>query len=145
MSTSSLDVEVDTAALSKTAHDHIGGVVYVQIDGRAFPDARWSDSVIVVLSSWLEVLQSLKPGSRQLLTLRFFDGPFRLELRDGGEQVLARAIDSRRSDAVVGDVHVDFLEFQCSVVRAALQILRECSRRCWWSPDIDRLAGLTNQ
>jgi hypothetical protein len=145
MSASSFDVEVDTTSLSKTARDQIAGVVYVQIDGTAFPEARWSDSVIVVLSSWLEVLQSLRPGSRQVLTLRFFDGPFRLEVRDVGEQVLVRAIDSRGSDAVVDEAQVDLVKIRRSVTTAALQVLRECSKRCWWSPDIDHLVRLTSQ
>jgi|SRR5882762_8997300 len=56
MTTSTSTVAVDAQSLSRSARGRIAGVVYAEIDGTSLPERQWSDSVIVVLSSWLESL-----------------------------------------------------------------------------------------
>jgi hypothetical protein len=134
-------VTVDTGSLTRSSHGQIAGVVYATINGRAFPEIAWSDSVIPVLSSWLEALLNLGRRSGGEVSLHFMDGPFRIDVANG-ERWHMKAIDGRRADRTVAERDVSPSEAIAAVQRAASRTLEACSERAWWSPDIDRLVGL---
>lgn len=144
MTTSSFTVAIDPQSLSRTARGQIAGIVYAEIEGGPFPERQWSDSVVVVLSSWIESLNGLITGASDSTSLRFMDGPFRLDLKRVANGVHVCAVDSRRQDVVVAEVDTELEVIRRSTVKAASQLLWECSERSWWSADIDHLVLLAN-
>ena len=144
MTTSSFTVAVNSQSLSRSARGQITGIVYAEIDGMPFPERQWSDSVVAVLSSWLESLNGLVTGASDSASLRFMDGPFRLDVKRGANGVHVYAVDSRRHEVAVSEMDTELEVIRSSTIRAASQLLWECSARSWWSPDIDRLVHLAN-
>jgi hypothetical protein len=143
MAQSSFRVVVDTQSLSRSSRGQVSGVVYTEISAMPFPERKWSDSVVILLASWLESLASAATVANSHVSLRFMDGPFRIEVERGGDYALIRAIDSRRGDAVVSEARTDFGTIRDAIALAAAQVLRACSDKTWWSPDIDRLVQLS--
>jgi len=116
----------------------------MELDGIPFPERGWSDSVVSVLSSWLDATNDLAAGVTDSASLRFMDGPFSLDVQPGYGVVNLRAIDSRSGEQVIIETNVQMQELHQSTVSAASQVLRACSERNWWSPDIDRLVLLSS-
>ena len=142
---SSFNVGVNTESLSRSGRGQISGIVYAEIGGIPFPERQWSDLIVVVLSFWLESLGTLAAGSSRSTSLRFMDGPFRLDVHQNGERVHLSAIDSRQGDTLVHEMDAELKALYTATEAAAVQVLRACSEKGWWSPDIDRLVQLSNQ
>ena len=120
------------------------GLMYCEIalvvDGQSFPDAHWTDFVVVVLGWWCDALSGIASGGRDPFEVRFMEGPYlvrvctsspgflRIELVEAG---LERR--TRRS------AEVEFAPLARSVVSAAEITLNECRSRHWWSEDADTL------
>jgi hypothetical protein len=143
--TTSFTVSIDPQSLTRSARAQVAGIVFVEVGGVPFPERQWSDSVVVVLSSWLESLEALVAHTSDTASLRFRDGPFRLELTRHERSVHVNAVDSRRNDVVIVQTESELDLIRTATARAASQLLRECSEKSWWSPDIDRLVPLTKQ
>src|SRR5437762_13221547 len=62
------------------------GLVYagmsLQFDGFTFPNAKWTDFVVVVLSWWAAASTRLISGKTYYEEMRFMDGPFLLEFKN---------------------------------------------------------------
>lgn len=145
MTMPSFAVLVDVESLNRSAHGQVSGIVYVEIDGIPFPERQWSDSIIVVLASWLEALNNLATGISPRTSLRFMDGPFRIDVQGGGDCVHVSAVDGRRGETLVNETDEDLAAMRTATRMAAAQVLQGCSQKTWWSPDIDRLVHLSNQ
>ena len=144
MTTSPFAIIVETQSLNRSTHGQIAGIVYAMVDGIPFPERGWSDSVVVVLSFWLEALNSLVTGVSDSASLRFLDGPFRIDMKRSASGVHLIAVDSRRQDVGVSELDIDLEGIRTQTVRAASQVLCACSEKNWWSPDIDHLVQLAN-
>jgi hypothetical protein len=139
------NVAIDPQSLTRSSRGQVAGIVYAEVAGVPFPERQWSDSVVVVLSSWLESLNALVTHASDTASLRFRDGPFRLELTRYERSVHVNAVDSRRNDVVVVQTESKLDLIRTATARAASQLLWECSEKSWWSPDIDHLVLLTKQ
>jgi hypothetical protein len=73
-------VHVDRSSFEKSADDLVTGIVFVEVNGVAFPDRHWNDFVVVILSWWLEALGRV-PGSSTPQICSFMDGPFHFEVQ----------------------------------------------------------------
>jgi hypothetical protein len=121
-------VTVDTSSLTRSSRGQIVGVAYTTINGCAYPKAEWSDSVIPVLSSWLESLFDLANRSSGKVSLYFMDGPFRIEVANGGRWHMT-AIDGRRADRVVSESDISPDDAIAAVQEAVSRTLEACSER----------------
>jgi hypothetical protein len=132
-----VQVVVDPPSLTRSAQGQIAGIIYIELGGEAFPDNRWSDSVVVILEWWLNALRSLKTGHQSRIEFLFMDGPFRCELilDEGGHYRIALA-DQK---GIQTSTTIDAKELDASLLRAARAVDRACFEREWRSPDLLQL------
>ncbi len=71
---------VRVGPLERSASGTILGVIYLDLDTRAFPDAQWSDFPVVILAWWIDAVGPLLSGPTRSTELRFMDGPFWVEV-----------------------------------------------------------------
>lgn len=113
--------------------------LWLDADGRAFPSARWSDFVVVIVGWWANALVEL--GDEPEVDWTFMDGPWsaRLSVVDGG-RIEARLLDGH------GDATRELS--RTTVARAALveqlrtvgaTVIAICERNDWRSGDLERL------
>jgi hypothetical protein len=127
--------------LSRTPAGVVFGNLFLQVNGLNFPDARWTDSVVVVLYWWCQAVLRLLQGEKGPIEVRYMEGPFLVEIRADGPAVwhlalvdagLARRIRHR------ADIEASFLVH--SILDTCDRALAACRRQGWSSTDVDRLA-----
>lgn len=119
------------------------GVIAVSYRDGWFPEANWNDFPAVLLNWWLDEIQT----GREEATLRFMDGPHRVELHSGGVSpggewtwsgrfmIRGDALPALGTDEVV----------ECSSLRQSLRdigqsVVALCKERGWIDEEIERLA-----
>ena len=133
-------VRVDRSSFERNSDGLITGVLFVELDGEAFPDHRWNDFVVVVLSWWLEALAAL-PGGVSPLVCSFMDGPFQFEVQpDAVDKCRVKLVDRRRTASLV-EREVPIRDVVDAVLGAAREVLEYCESSGWASPDIDKLGA----
>ena len=132
-------VELDLSTLRRSEHGSVTGVVAIRADGGTFPEVRWNDFPVVILSWWLEPVSRILQGTTRVWECRFMEGPLsvRLEQRRGDTWSLVGFRNSR----VEFTATVSCRAFIRSLLDAACQILRECQHRGWQSRDIETLGS----
>lgn len=130
-------VEVDASTLTMSSYGSITGVVTIRVGSAAFPEARWNDFPVVVLSWWFEPVSRILASTSRVWECRFMDGPFslRLELQNDDAWTLL----GFHAGHVEFTATVSCRAFIRSLLEAARQILRECRQRGWQSRDIETL------
>jgi hypothetical protein len=130
-------VVVDTTTLDRSSHDSITGVVAIRADGVSFPDARWSDFPVVILSWWLEPISRILHGTTRIWECRFMDGPLSIRLQQEHED--SWTLTGLRDSRLELTARVSCRAFIRSLLGAGHQILRECRQRSWQGRDIEAL------
>ncbi|HEY5042927.1 MAG TPA: hypothetical protein VIK53_13090 [Verrucomicrobiae bacterium] len=130
-------VEVDTSTLEKSSHGSITGVIRIQIDNVSFPDTRWNDFPVVILSWWLEPVCRIMQGKTRIWGCKFMDGPVTVRLEQQHDDTWT--LRCFHGDRVEFTATTSCRAFINSLLDAARQILRECQRRGWQSRDIEIL------
>jgi hypothetical protein len=133
-------INLSTETLEGSASGVVHGPISIRVAEQSFPDAGWTDFVLVVLAWWCRALSRVLDGENDSIDVRFMEGPFvalvgpsrgrhvQLELTDGS---VGRA--SRFKGEVLCSPLVD------SVIAAANSVIDECRKRNWWSKDADEL------
>lgn len=136
-------VVIDPRSFEGGSGAPISGIIYVELDGNAFPDGRWSDFPAVILGWWLDGMIRLRSRSAHTATLAFMDGPYLIEL-DGRSQTRWRAVAKRSAahSTIVLESEVSGPQLIESIVRATDMVLSECDRRNWRGGDIEDLRGV---
>jgi hypothetical protein len=130
-------VEVDVSTLAMSSHSSITGVVAIRTDDAFFPEARWSDFPVVILSWWFEPVSRILAGTSRVWECRFMDGPLSVRLEQQHDDAwILRGLHSGRTEFTAT---VSCRAFIRSLLEAARQILRECRQRGWQSRDIEAL------
>ena len=105
-----------------------------------FPDARWTDFVVVVLTWWCQALRRLLAGERRPIEVRFMEGPYLVEIGPIVRELIHLVlIESRLKRIVTYEADVDARALIGSVLSAADTTISECRARGWWSDDADKL------
>jgi hypothetical protein len=137
------DIRVDTASLRQSRIGSITGVLFLDFGEAQFPERRWSDFVVVVLTWWLETLQSISRADQEPTYLQFMDGPYRVRVSPSGtDGLLMECIEERPSELVVHSSTEDFEKTMREIRGAAEQVLKACIQREWRSNELDRLREL---
>lgn len=138
-------LRVDPAGFSSTGGARIHGPIWCESDAVAFPGPNWHDFPVVVLRSWLEAAVLLADGGGRSATIRFMDGPYKVQLfKTESEWWQAELVAERDGRA---NVTHQFEFPPASLVRSLIvctdDLLQECTVRSWESVDIDavRLLG----
>jgi hypothetical protein len=124
----------------RTATGWVYAELYLQVGELQFPDPRWTDFVVLVLTAWCEALHRLLVGEREPIEVRFMEGPYLVEIapfdQDRVHLVLVEAGLKRK---ICDEAEVDARPLIRSVLSAADKTLKECRARDWWSDDADKL------
>ena len=138
--TDSFVLLVRKESLTISEHGSIWGEIRCRFSGdQHFPEARWTDFVVVVLGWWLESIVTLVDGRERNATIRFMDGPFKVN-------VFAKRLDSWGAELVEGRVagdqvlhRVEFApdSFIDSLIQASDETVEACAENGWTTDAID--------
>lgn len=128
-------------ALSRTAAGVVYGNISLQLGDSKFPDADWTDFVVVVLTWWCQAVLRLLRGEKGPVEVRFMEGPFLVSisvaepevwhvslLEDGLTRRLKNGADVRPAPLIR------------SILEAADRTIVFCRRQAWPSSDLEQLA-----
>lgn len=135
-------IQVDTRTAGRSASGLVHAGLRLQVDGTFFPDERWTDFAVVVLSWWADAGLRLLAGDEGTALVRFMEGPFVVELEAMSAQAWqVRLIEDGQRRRVVQEAMVAATPLLDSVLEAGSQVLDLCRERGWWSPDAEALRG----
>ena len=104
---------------------NITGVIYVELESGAYPEARWSDFPVIILGWWAEALLQLAVPTRREVLWRFMDGPHSLTLTKVPSDVSSSAVALAQ---VFG-----------SLLDAAEHVVSYCEQHKMFSKDLEML------
>lgn len=136
----SFRIETNPSTLSRSSMGQMAGEIWVTLDALAFPAAGWSDSVVVVVATWLADASSLLRGGSGFAIFRFMDGPFAIRATYVANNVL-RLEGTRAGRSVDGAcIDVSVAEFRKQLIAVARMLLNECRARGWLDRDVESLS-----
>ncbi|MGZ3437999.1 MAG: hypothetical protein ACXVDD_00700 [Polyangia bacterium] len=136
------EIKIDPFTSGRTAAGLVFAGVGVRIGDFVFPDEKWTDFVIVILSWWAEAVMGLLHGSERTAELRFMEGPYVAELRaGGGPSWRVSFVEDRLKRRVVYETDIERTSFAQSILAASNEALALCRSRSWWSIDADQLTA----
>jgi hypothetical protein len=140
----SVSLRCELATLHQSAHGSITANLEVRIGEFVFPGPGWSDFVAIVLSWWLEALQTLIRGE-QAVELRFMDGPYLMYLtREGLSGCLLQCCEDREERTVVFQTRVNPLQLLSETERTATDVIKACAAKKWEAAALRSLSALLN-
>lgn len=105
----------------------IWGKIYVDINGRYFPDFEWYDAVSSVLGMWAETVIEFVHSSEAQCDLYFMDGPFLLNLSTFSENDIVVSFKSREYSNTVS-VTVRLSTFIRELLDCVYLFVAECQK-----------------
>lgn len=132
----------DRSSLERSAYGQVSGRIHARIGESAFPEQHWSDSVVTLLTWWLEVVLNLLSREKSSVRLRFMDGPFWMDVLPRSEALWAVQCRNGTQGRVMHESFVAPEAMARALLNVATTILEECAARGWDSREISRLAEL---
>ena len=139
------EILAPTADLVRWSSGGIAGPVWLDSEGRCFPEENWSDLSVAVVRGFVHFTRELigaKAGERR--DVNFFDGPFFV--------TLAKVEDDRIECSTNGGGRVadwtatmPLTEWRESPWSEAQGLLDACLAHGWSSPDLHALATLLSR
>lgn len=133
-----MTIIIDTGSLARSPSGAITGTIYLQSGDLAFPEVTWNDFPAVLLGWWLDALGRLIAGERSQ-SLRFMDGPYRVDLSLSEQQVVTVRFILEAEEQVLGETHVDAASLLGSASRAARDLITACEAQGWSSHELQHL------
>jgi len=118
---------------------NITGEIWLQVGDFSFPAQEWTDFPVIILSWWLDALDTLHStnGATEFL---FMDGPYSFTVSQRNGECILECIEDPRGDKESlwqGPVSLNGLASQ--VRGAAASVVQECHRLGWTTPDTSSL------
>jgi hypothetical protein len=134
--------ELHAKDVSRSASGALTGTLYLKLGDCCFPDADWSDFVVVVLEWWCSALHRLHQSEPGPITVPFMDGPFRvvIESLDDGRLEVTLMTHGENHEQEINHAIVDRNKLTNSAVVTARGTLRQCRQHGWSSKDVDALS-----
>jgi hypothetical protein len=101
----------------------VTGVIYLEVEGSAFPERGWSDFPVIILGWWADAWLRLQEPTRREVQWGFMDGPY--------AATLTKAPGARLR---ASQVHSSLLE-------AAERVAAHCEQSRMLSRDLELLRG----
>jgi hypothetical protein len=138
------EVTVIDESFCQTDNGLVTAIIFVDFGDFQFPERDWNDSVVVILSWWLDALVPFLRGSKSEIELGFMDGPLRLSVRKESDDIcLVRCLEGEDS-RVKYTRSISTLALLKSAIGAATRTQRICHQKSWYSQDLEALTGLVN-
>ena len=118
-------------SLTRSRGSQISGVLYIDVDGRPFPEPGWFNSVVAVLHGWVQAVLDLPESQAVHRRLYFMDGPFAIDIdrkRSTYWEVRCLRTDT---DLELHQVRIDTHQLIAAMSMATACLLQECGRRGW--------------
>lgn len=131
-----MEVRVQTESLALSSSGMITGEIFLEANGAFFPELRWSDFPVVILSWWLEALATVSAGA--VVECRFMDGPFLFRVSPLPDRMCRVELVGGQS----APLQLPLPQLQSSVRSAASAVLAACNSNGWRSQDTLHLYGL---
>jgi hypothetical protein len=129
-------VRIERRSSRRSQRGSVTGLICLDFGNRQFPNAKWSDFVVVVLGWWLDAIEKAEDS----IVLRFMDGPYLLRgHHTDGENFSFDCIEDRRTERVLSTFLVRLPNLRAEIEKAACEVLAVCNEQGWASSDIDRL------
>ncbi|GAA2109640.1 hypothetical protein [Streptomyces synnematoformans] len=127
----------DLESLDLARSGSIWGNVWIDISGCPFPESNWNDMPVAFLMEFLDSVSFVRQAEGRRRRVRFFDGPFWVDLvgqGDGVVKISANAHGAERRTTVSAHEIAEALE----AVR--IDLVRVCLERGWGEQmDVRRL------
>ena len=134
---------IDLSILGQTQGSGIISIIYWQCGDCCFPQFKWSDFVVVILSWWMESVRDMEQPTK----LYFMDGPFFMELHPA--EAGRAHLDCYESNGIgendrrlIGCYNIPIARFKREIMAAARLVVTTVEERGWKSKDIERLKAL---
>lgn len=128
--------DLDTLRCSRSGV--VTGVLFLRIDGAAFPEPTWNDAIVRVLSSWCSTCRYLVSGG-MTGDFMFEDGAYGFEVSGAGEEKCLICYSWGQKKAEVIRSAVSFEEVVGEVRGACKRVWNACARHGWDLPDVRKL------
>jgi hypothetical protein len=118
--------------------------IHIRVADTRFPHVQWDDFAVVILGQWLREAQYLLTKRAARAELLFMDGPFEVEICDGGAdkwQVTCLRRDAKRNTTILSNVVSSELIWK-EIVYAASRAVTYFKQSEAWDNDCQRLHDL---
>lgn len=116
----------------------IGGI-WLVTESSAFPQAGWSDFVVVLLCWWADALLRVLHNEDMQARVNFMDGPYCVAVARSFGMLKFRMIARGRE---VGTGEAAVKPFVVGLASQSRTVLHACRSQEWWSADADALESL---
>lgn len=140
-------VEADQHTVELSAHNAVTGEVHLRVGSVCFPDARWNDFLIVLLSWWLQALLDLFESESDCFEFCFMDGPFKARgtLLDSCTVSVEFIEDKLRGERTVMTRTGSMMALKRSLIQAAEETMQTIKAHDWRPNDFDRLGTVLDE
>jgi hypothetical protein len=130
---------VDSTRLEKSSNHAVTVVIFWKVGNDSFPDEKWNDFVVVILSWWIEACLRLTHDSEREI-LRFMDGPYQVRIELDGKDLRFFFEHRIHNKSIVITSGVKTLEsFRSELRNISQQIITKCKALGFESQDIEKL------
>lgn len=128
--------------LSCTAAGAVYGNISVRVNGLSFPDAHWTDFVVIVLNWWCQAVLRLVRGEKGPVEVRYMEGPFLVEISAPASEVWHMAlVNAGLTRRVLHRTDIEASSLVSSILEASDRTIATCRRQSWSSTDLDELVA----
>jgi hypothetical protein len=134
-------LRIDGDSLEVSASEAVWGGVWLEIEGHAFPEPKWNDLVLAFVTELLEGLRGAARRQHDKRRVRFFDGPYWVDLqRDATGVVTIGTTDGHSASCD----STEMARLVAEVEDTARRLVELCRQRGWSDlHDVRRLQLLT--
>ncbi len=110
---------------------NVTGTIFLDLQGRAFPDRGWSDFPVIILGWWIDAWLQLEVPTRREVQWLFMDGPYAATLTKvpGAASDAALRSSRVRASLLEAGEHVVAYCDQHHMISSDLELLRDNVRR----------------
>ena len=134
---------VDENSLTKGNDDVIFGKIYISVGDSSFPDKKWDDFIVVIMSWWNEELLKIMDNNEmdnneKDYQLNFMDGPYEVVInRKPFERLELECLRrGRDKNVVLSRVSCSLNEFSNQLIKATETVIKVLESNNWDTNDI---------
>ena len=138
-----LRLQTDLQELERAQGGAIWGHVWLQTSNCSFPEERWWDVIVPVVTWWSSSLA--KVAGREILkdSHHFLDGPFRVDLSLSPENRNIVKVDlvrrSVKSEMLIDSTEEDAATLLRNTIAVGKELVAACEKRGWADRDVANL------
>jgi hypothetical protein len=132
-----LELFCDVRSLDLARSGSIWGNVWINISGYPFPESNWNDMPVAFLVELLDAVAFVRHAEGRRRRVRFFDGPFWIDLVGRGDGAVSVSANAHGADK---EATVSAHDMAKSLAAIRIELVRACLERGWGEQmDVRRL------